>query len=138
MAAQIASRLANDLQSNVVPRLTRHLRAIIHVFSRLTEGVKLEHTLVAVVLARPDLRSLPSFLIGMSHVGVERNFRSLVGEDVTGSIPSVQGEGISNVSPSASVRRPCLPSEAQIETTHEANCFVDNTHFLVLRIMKSD
>ena len=146
VAAQVASGLADDLQADVVPacvssvrvstsllcerargskgrererdapRLTRDLAAVVHVLLGLVERVEVEHALVRVVLARPDLRLgrlVVAHLLAVDAV-LER-VGPIVGQDVARRVP---------------------PPEAQVEAAHEADRLVDDAHLLVLRARK--
>lgn len=100
------------------PRLPRHLLAVVHVLLGLVERVEVEHALVRVVLARPDLalcRLLVAHVLAVDAV-LER-VGPVVGQDVAWRVP---------------------PAEAQVEAAHEADRLVDDAHLLVLRQEKGD
>jgi hypothetical protein len=91
--------------------LPRYFASIVHILFGLVERVEIGDTLVAVILSGPNL-SFRTFLrievrrsLGVDNVG------SVVDHDVTRSIPT---------------------SEAEIESSHKSNRFVDDTHLLVL------
>lgn len=93
------------------PRLPRYFSSIVHVLLGFVEGVEIDDTLVAVILSGPDLSLVGVVSIDVLWILRKDNVRSVIDHDVSGSIPS---------------------SEAQVESSHEADGLVDDTHFLVL------
>lgn len=95
------------------PWLTRDLAAVVHVLLGLVERVEVEHALVRVVLARPDLRLGRLVIAHLLAVdAVLERVGPVVGQDVTRRVP---------------------PAEAQVEAAHEADGLVDDAHLLVLQ-----
>jgi hypothetical protein len=129
------------------PRLPRDLAPIVHVLLGLGEGVEVEHALVCVVLAGPDLRVLTRVLVGVLHLGIEDDVGAIIDEDVTWCVPSVVGEG-SEMSESAGERerrtnRPKQRSNPPMKpivssTTHIFSCCkVEIRHFDVWRTLRA-
>lgn len=119
------------------PRLPRHFGPIIHVLLRFVERVEIQHALVAIILARPDLRTLARLLVGrVGQLGVVDDVGSVVDEDVAGRVPSTK---VGRVSAHAEKWSQTTeeggnsPTEAEIEPSHEANRLVHDTHLLVLQ-----
>jgi hypothetical protein len=153
MTAQISGRLSNDLHSHIMPATSlifkvglqerslpghpRNLRSVVHVLVGFVKSVKIRQPRIAVVLPCTKQSTSTSSVRAKSpawpYFGGLTTWINVVYNDVLRGIPPKRDELFT-----FSKENFTVPSEAEIEASHECNRLINYTHFLMLNERTSD